>query len=63
MHLRLKRGDRITYGHSMWAENNYRSRSWRHGTVIAVTERGGIKVQDESGFKLWVPYHHVGWID
>jgi hypothetical protein len=29
--------------------------------VLAVTERGGIKVQEDTGLQRWVPYHHVGW--
>lgn len=55
--LRLQRGQRIVWGDSMWsAQVSY----WQRGTVIKVTEAGGILVRRDGGDALtWIPYHHV----
>lgn len=51
--LKLKRGDIIAYGDSMWTRDC--DGRWQTGTVEMVTPKGGIKLQSGS----WVPYHHV----
>lgn len=56
--LRLKPGDRIGFGHSMWAADIDRAGSYEVATVVHVTPRGGIKVR-LGGRERWVPYHHV----
>ncbi len=56
--LRLKAGDRIGFGHSMWAADIEWADSYQVATVVHVTPRGGIKVR-LRGRERWVPYHHV----
>ncbi len=61
--LRLKKGDIIIYGHSMWSEKVDRDGAWQEGEVIHVTQRGGLKVRTSNGHTEWVPYHHVGRVE
>jgi hypothetical protein len=30
-----------------------------YAEVLFVTEKGGIRVRNQHGQELWVPYHHV----
>lgn len=62
--LRLKRGDEVVFGDSMWgAMSNY----WLRGRVRFVTRNNGLRVEllddryphDPTGGEMWVPYHHV----
>jgi hypothetical protein len=57
--LRLRTGQRITFGDSMWTRDVHH---WRSGTVIRVTPRGGILIDTGSG-EEWVPYHHVASVE
>jgi hypothetical protein len=57
--LRLRAGDRIGYGHSMWTSEIDKKNSYREGVVVAVTPRGGILIKNDYGNETWVPYHHV----
>ncbi len=54
--LKLRPGDRIIFGDSMWSRDL--DHRWRKGTVLFVTTRGGIRVRTKSG-EEWVPYHYV----
>lgn len=56
--LRMKPGDRIRFGQSMWSERCDAEGGWREGTVVHVTPAGGIKVKTGGGTR-WVPYHHA----
>lgn len=58
--LKLKEGDLITFGNSMWSAEVDREDGWREGTVLYVTPKGGIRVRVTSGREDWVPYHFVG---
>jgi hypothetical protein len=53
--LKLRPGQRIRFGDSMWSR---KCEDWREGKVLFVTAQGGIRVQTAFG-KQWVPYHHV----
>lgn len=70
--LRLKPGDIILYGDSMWSRLVDQHSDWQRGEVIHVTPRGGIKVvhlgpasadpakkKKRQHVHVWVPYHHV----
>lgn len=58
--LRLRTGDRIGYGHSMWTVEIDKKNSYSRGAVVRVTPKGGILVKaDDYGTEVWVPYHHV----
>jgi hypothetical protein len=64
--LRLKPGDIIMFGNSMWSEKVYSGAGPRWGQVLQVTPKGGIRVEllkdysnAPTGVLLWVPYHHV----
>lgn len=60
--LKLKPGDEVLFGDSMWTVNIDKARV---GVVVAVTPRGGVKLiplaEDRSKvrFSKWVPYHHL----
>jgi hypothetical protein len=54
--LKLRPGEWIMFGDSMWSA---KVRTWRRGTVITVTPRGGLRVRVEGGNMEWVHYHHV----
>lgn len=54
--LRLKRGDRILFGNSMWSRNVDK---WESGTVLFVTKNGGVRVACSGGIITWVPYHFI----
>lgn len=54
--LKLKRGDRIRFGDSMWTRDC--DHRWRNGVVDRVTPAGGVLVVTAVGTK-WVPYHFV----
>jgi hypothetical protein len=53
---RLRPGDKILFGDSMWSSDL--DHRWRHGTVLFVNTRGGIRARTESG-EEWIPYHYV----
>jgi hypothetical protein len=63
--LRFKLGEKIRFGNSMWSEKVCRHGKWQTGTVLYVTENGGIRVRlhdDDENLTNelgWVPYHHV----
>jgi hypothetical protein len=59
--LRLKPGQRLVYGDSMWT-SEMRGKS-RQGEVLHVTPRGGIRVLNQFGFEEWVPYHFAIYAD
>lgn len=54
--LKLRAGDTITFGSSMWTARVAKAET---GQVVSVTLRGGIKVRVSSGAERWVPYHHA----
>lgn len=54
--LKLKPGERIVFGNSMWPS---KVRTWQSGSVMHVTPNGGIRVKVDHGPLVWVPYHHV----
>jgi hypothetical protein len=58
--LRLREGDRITFGRSQWTLEMDRYGGWQEGTVLFVTPRGGIRVRNDRGGEEWVAYNHVG---
>jgi len=53
--LKLRPGQRICFGDSMWSR---KCEDWREGTVMFVTPQGGIRARTTRGLE-WVPYHHV----
>lgn len=57
--LRLKAGDTLVFGHSQRTAECARESSFRNGTVLFVTPKGGIRIRNDRGVEEWVPYHHV----
>jgi hypothetical protein len=53
--LRLRPGDRVIFGDSMWSA---KVSGWLSGEVVFVTPKGGVKLVC-GGREQWVPYHHI----
>jgi hypothetical protein len=54
--LKLKPEDWIAFGDAC---DSAKVSFYRRGQVLFVTDKGGIRVKESSGFERWVPYHFV----
>lgn len=56
--LKLKPGDEIMFGDSMWSAKVDAAGTWRHGHVVHVTPRGGVHVRVGEHLE-WIPYNWI----
>lgn len=55
--LRLKRGDVVRYGNSMWTRHIEKASEAR---VLFVTQNGGVRAFDNNTHTMvWIPYHFI----